>query len=263
MTLGKGFSEAIKKAARIFLSPTVTLIILLLVSVIVTTVTERSITASEEKLVPIYSVARNDKKIALTIDAAWGNEYTEKIIEILDGYGVKITFFTTDFWANEYPEDVKKLVLAGHEIGNHSLTHPDMTKLSEEEIRNELLTTWKTQKKLAGSSAVRLFRAPYGSYNNSLIKIANENGFECIQWSVDSIDWKEGVTADEVKKRVRNGVQSGSIILMHNNSRVITDVLPAVIEELLNEGYTFVPVSQLIYKTNYTVDKSGVQHGTN
>lgn len=251
-----------KKFRLIFLSPTFVLCILLAISFIISQVVPKVINTTSNRLVPIYNVDRNDKCISLTVDAAWGNEYTDKIIEILDKYNVTITFFTVNFWAEEYPEDIEKLKLHGHEIGNHSATHPDMANLSKEKIREELLTTWETQKKYAGSSAVRLFRAPYGSYNNLLIETCREYGFECIQWDVDSIDWKENANVDDVVNRVLTKTKSGSIILMHNNSSVITQVLPQVIEGLLNEGYTFVPVSQLIYKGNSNIDSNGTQHSS-
>lgn len=249
-----------KKIRLIFLSPTVGLCLLLVISFVTSRIVPNVINATANRLVPIYNVDRDDKYISLTVDAAWGNEYTDRIIEILDKYNVTITFFTVNFWAEEYPEDIKKLKLHGHEIGNHSATHPDMAKLTKDKISEELLATWETQKKYAGSSAVRLFRAPYGSYNNLLIETCREYGFECIQWDVDSIDWKENANVNDVVKRVLSKTKSGSIILMHNNSSVITKVLPQVIEGLLNEGYTFVPVSQLIYKGNYTVDSNGTQH---
>lgn len=251
------------KARNVFLSPTVTLCVLLVMSIILTNVSENYISTSKNRLVPIYSVDRSDKCIALTIDAAWGNQYTQEIIDILDKYNVRITFFTVDFWAKEYPEDIKALKLHGHEIGNHSATHPDMAELSKEKIKEELLTTWDTQVEYAGSSAVRLFRAPYGSYSNTLIETCEEYGFQCIQWDVDSIDWKEGARAEDVINRVLSKTKAGSIILMHNNSAVITQVLPVVLEKLIAEGYTFVPVSQLIYKGDYTIDANGVQHRSN
>lgn len=256
-------NDVLVKAKAVFLSPTVTLCALLIISILLTNISDIYMATSKNRLVPIYSVAREDKYISLTIDAAWGNQYTQEIIDILDRYNVHITFFTVQFWAEEYPEDIEALKLHGHEIGNHSSTHPDMATLSKEKIEEELLTTWETQLKYAGSSAVRLFRAPYGSYNNTLIETCAEYGFYCIQWDVDSIDWKEGVTAKDVINRVLKKTKSGSIILMHNNSEVITQVLPVVLEQLIAEGYTFVPVSQLIYKSDYTIDANGVQHKSN
>lgn len=257
--IGKFFSTLWRAA----LHPSATVCILLgLCIIIISVFGETSAPAAANRKLPIYSVERDDKCISLTIDAAWGNEYTSKIIEILDRYDIKITFFTVDFWAQTYPDDIKALKMAGHEIGNHSATHPDMAKLSKEEICNEITTTWQTQQALAGSSAVRLFRAPYGSYNNTLIEACEELGFYCIQWDVDSIDWKTNATADDVVNRVLSKVQSGSIILMHNNSQVIIDVLPRVIEALLEQGYTFVPVSQLIHLDNYTIDANGRQHAS-
>ena len=123
--------ETLKKAGNVFLSPTIMLCFLLIVSVVLTKINAGDVWASKDRLVPIYSVARDDKCISLTIDAAWGNEYTNQIIEILDKYNVRITFFTVNFWAETYPDDIKSLMLHGHEIGNHSATHPDMAKLSK------------------------------------------------------------------------------------------------------------------------------------
>ncbi len=252
-----------EKIKRFKLPPAVTLGILLVLSILFTNFSGNDVAVSSNRLVPIYRVNRNDKYISLTVDAAWGNEYTQEIIEILDKYNVRITFFTVDFWANDYPDDIRALKLHGHEIGNHSATHPDMAKLSAKKMEEELITTWNTQLKYAGSSAVRLFRAPYGSYSNELINVCEKHGFKMIQWDVDSLDWKEGETAKTVIDRVLKNVKSGSIILMHNNSSVITQVLPSVLETLINDGYTFVPVSQLIYQTNYTIDANGEQQRAN
>ena len=211
---------------------------------------------STQRLVPIYRVNRDDKHISLTIDAAWDNEYTAEIIRILDKYNVKITFFTAKLWADTYPDDIKALALAGHEIANHSATHPDM---SASEIQKELRETWDIQKKLAGNMAVRLFRAPFGSYSNTLIRECERLGFYTIQWDIDSLDWKLK-DPQEVIKRVLSNVSSGSVILMHNDSDVITTVLPVVLEKLISDGYRFVPVSQLIYTENYYIDEQGTQH---
>ncbi|MBP3347712.1 MAG: polysaccharide deacetylase family protein [Clostridia bacterium] len=258
---GRACLPLLIKVRDFLMTPSAVMCILLLISAVAAKI-EYDTTVASDKLVPIYSVDRQDKRISLTIDAAWGNQYTKEIVDILDKYGVRITFFTVDFWANDYPDDIRMLKLAGHEIGNHSATHPDMAKLSRDKMEQELLTTWETQKKLAGSSAVRLFRAPYGSYCNELIEVCNQNGFEVIQWSVDSLDWKEGQTADAVIERILDRTKAGSIILMHNNSDLITKVLPTVLEELIKQGYEFVPVSQLIYKNNFTIDANGVQHTT-
>ena len=219
----------------------------------------QAIPASSQRLVPIYRVDRDDKYISLTIDAAWDNEYTSQIISILDSYNVKITFFTAKLWADAYPDDIKALALAGHEIANHSSTHPDMAKLSAQAIQNELNETWDVQKRLGGTMAVRLFRPPFGSYSNALIQECERLGFYTIQWDVDSLDWKLK-EPQKVIDRVLSNVSSGSIILMHNDSDVITTVLPVVLETLLSQGYHFVPVSQLIYTENYYIDEQGTQH---
>ncbi|MBE5816594.1 MAG: deacetylase [Clostridiales bacterium] len=214
---------------------------------------------SSQRLVPIYRVERDDKCISLTVDAAWDNEYTSEIIRILDEYNVKITFFTAKLWADTYPDDIKALALAGHEIANHSATHPDMADLSTSAIQKELKDTWNIQKELAGAMAVRLFRAPFGSYSNTLIRECEKLGFYTVQWDIDSLDWKLK-DPQTVIDRVLSNVSSGSIILMHNDSDVITTVLPTVLEALIKDGYRFVPVSQLIYTENFYIDQQGTQH---
>lgn len=138
-----------------------------------------------ERRVPVYGVDTDEKKVAISFDAAWGNEFTAGILDILDTYDVKATFFLVDFWSQEYPEDVKEIAARGHDIGNHSTTHPDMANLSEAEIAEELNTSADTIESLTGSRPT-LFRPPYGSYSDTLIETAESLGYQTIQWSVDT-----------------------------------------------------------------------------
>lgn len=210
------------------------------------------------KELPIYSVYSEEKKIAISFDAAWGAEYTTTIMDILEERNIKTTFFLVGFWIDKYPERVKEIALRGHEIGNHSTTHPEMSKLSKTQIITEIETTQKKIEDLAGDRAVRLFRPPFGDYNDLLIQTCREMDFAVIQWDVDSLDWKElGVQpmVDRVIKNVRNG----SIVLFHNNAKYITEALPLILDHLLTEGYSIVPVSELIIKNNYRLDHTGRQ----
>ena len=141
---------------------------------------------AEERKIPIYSVERPDNKIAISFDAAWGNEHTAAILSILEEYDVKTTFFLVDFWAKKFPEDVKTIAAAGHEIGNHSATHPDLGKLSGAEIRRELETAGETILQLTGMQP-DLFRPPFGSYSNTLMDTAADCGYHVIQWSRDRL----------------------------------------------------------------------------
>lgn len=212
---------------------------------------------SQEKEIPIYSVETDEKKISISFDAAWGDEFTKDILDILDKYDVKSTFFLVGFWVEKYPEMVKEIYDRGHDVGNHSTNHPYMTKLSEEQIVQELNKTGDQIKKITSEVPI-LFRPPFGDYNDKLIKACKENDYYVIQWDVDSLDWKE-MGAQPVVERVTRNVQKGSIVLFHNNAKYVKEYLPKVIERLQEEGYEIIPVSELIYKENYYVDHTGRQ----
>ena len=158
----------------------------------------------------------------------------------------------------KYPEYAKRIVERGHELGTHSKTHPYMSKLTGGQVRDELHSSCKTIEKATGVKPT-LFRPPYGDYNNQLIEIATELGLYTIQWDVDSLDWKN-LSATELSLRVINGVKEGSIILCHNNGLHTAEALPMIFSTLQNRGYTFVPIGELIYKNNYTIDHAGKQH---
>ncbi len=208
---------------------------------------------------PIYCVEKSDddKVVALSFDAAWGNEDTGKLIEIMDKYKVKTTFFVVGGWVDKFPESVKQLSDAGHEIMNHSDTHPHMTQISVEKMKEEIENCGKKIEKITGKKP-NLFRAPYGDYDNKVIKTMKELGYYTIQWDVDSLDWKD-LTASEISDRVLKKVKPGSIVLFHNAALHTPEALPNIIETLQNKGYKIVPVSELILKENYTIDNAGMQ----
>jgi polysaccharide deacetylase family sporulation protein PdaB len=211
-----------------------------------------------KRQLPIYSVDTPEKKIAISFDAAWGDEYTEELLKIMEERNIKCTFFLVGFWVDTHPEQVKKIAEAGHEIGNHSTNHPHMSKLGKEQIIMEIETTQKKIEELAGDRAVKLFRPPFGDYNDTLISTCREIGFYPIQWDVDSLDWKEyGV--EHMYKQVISKVRNGSIILFHNNAKYTAQALPRILDHLLAEGYEFVPISELIYKEDYYIDHTGRQ----
>lgn len=209
------------------------------------------------RLVPIYSVEREDKLISVTFDCAWGTEHTDDILAALKASDVRATFFMVEFWSKKYPDYVKKIDAAGCEIGTHSSTHSYMSKLNAEEIKMELSASSNAIKEVTGKE-VELFRAPFGDYDDELIRTATEQGYYTIQWDVDSLDWKD-LSASDIAMRVINGVKSGSIILMHNNGLHTAESLPIILETLKNRGYKFVPVGELIYRQNYTIDGTGRQ----
>ncbi len=212
---------------------------------------------SKDKVLPIYCVDQDEEKISISFDAAWGDQFSDEILDILDRYQVKTTFFLVGFWVDKYPDMVKKIHERGHEIGNHSTTHPHMTQLSDEQIAEELNQTGEKIEKLIGKKPT-LFRPPFGDYNDRVIEVAKANGYYSIQWDVDSLDWKELGVQPVVDRVVRN-VKKGSIVLFHNNAKYVSEYLPLVIERLQKEGYEIVPISELIMKDNFYVDHTGMQ----
>ena len=206
---------------------------------------------------PIYCVQRDQKVVALSFDAAWGNEDTQQLIDILGKYNVKVTFFVVGEWVDKYPESVKALSDAGHEVMNHSSDHAHFNSLSAEEIVADINAC---NDKIEAVTGIRptLFRPPYGEYDDHVITAVRGMGMEPIQWDVDSLDWKE-LSASEITKRVTGKVQPGSIVLFHNAALHTPEALPGIIEALLRDGYTFVPISQLILNCEYTIDHTGRQ----
>ena len=191
------------------------------------------------------------------LPSPWGNEDTQELIDILGRYGVRATFFVVGDWVDKYPESVKALHDAGHEVMNHSNTHAHMNQLSAQEI---IADVEACNDKIEAVTGVRptLIRPPYGEYNDQVISAIRSIGMETIQWDVDSLDWKE-ISAQEIAQRVTSRVQSGSIVLFHNAALHTPEALPGILECLLQEGYTFVPVSELILEEPYTIDHTGRQ----
>lgn len=208
---------------------------------------------------PIYCVQTEEKKISLSFDAAWGNEDTAKILEILRKHDVKVTFFMTGGWVESYPDDVKAILAEGHDLGNHSENHKHMTELSDAEKKEELMKVHSKVKELTGYDMF-LFRPPYGDYDNGVVKTAGECGYYTIQWDVDSLDWKD-YGADSIIKTVtqHKHLGNGSIILCHNGAKYTAQALDTLLTTLKEAGYEVVPVSQLIIRENYHMDHEGRQ----
>lgn len=211
------------------------------------------------KELPIYCVETDEPKIALTFDAAWGNEDTAQILEILKKHDVKVTFFMTGGWVENYPEDVKAILAAGHDLGNHSENHKNMSRLSDEQKKEELMKVHEKVQTLTGYEMF-LFRPPYGDYDNAVVNVAKDCGYYTIQWDVDSLDWKD-YGADSIVKTVcgHKHLGNGTIILCHNGAKYTAQALDTLITTLKGKGYTFVPVSELIYKDGYHMNHEGRQ----
>lgn len=207
--------------------------------------------------IPVYNVKTDEKVVAISFDAAWGADKTEKIMQILKEYDANATFFLVGMWVENYPEITKKIAENGFEIGTHSNTHPDMVKLSQEQMELELSSSKKLIEDTTGKS-VQLFRAPFGSYNDTLISTCEKLNLTTIQWDVDSLDWK-GISAVDITTRILNKVYNGSIILCHNNSEHILEALPMVLDRLIKRGYKIKCVGDIIYKDGFTINHKGTQ----
>ena len=207
---------------------------------------------------PVYSVEREDRVISISFDASWGGDQTIGILDLLDEYNVKATFFLVGIWVDKYPELVKEIHDRGHEIGNHSDGHPHMTQISEAKMRTELSGMSDKLEAITGERPT-LFRPPYGDYNNAVVLTSRAEGYECVQWSVDSLDWKNRGVQDLISRATKN-VQPGDIILFHNDSQYILDALPTVLKTYQEQGFTLIPVGELLLQGDTTIDVQGKQH---
>lgn len=213
---------------------------------------------SVKKLVPIYSVETDDPRIALTINCAWNADDIDLILEALSKNEVKATFFLVGNWAIKFPEAVKKIHESGNEIANHSYLHPHVNNLSYEKNVEQITKCSDTINKITGIRT-NLYRGPYGEYNDTVIKAANDNNHTMIQWSIDTLDYK-GLSGEQMWERISPNLKNGSIILMHNGTENTALSLDTIIKNIKEKGYTPVTVSELIHKDNYSIDNNGVQH---
>lgn len=208
---------------------------------------------------PIYCVETPEKKVALSFDAAWGNEDTAKILEILKKHNVHVTFFMTGGWVESYPDDVKAILAAGHDLGNHSENHKNMSQLSNAEKEEELMKVHEKVKSLTGYEMF-LFRPPYGDYDNAVVETAKKCGYYAIQWDVDSLDWKDYGVDSIIRTVCENKhLCNGSIILCHNGAKYTAQALDTMLTRLEEAGYQVVPVSELIYRDHYHMNHEGRQ----
>lgn len=238
-----------------------TLLCCLIAGVLAVIITLQGITATIASAVqnrnPICSVVTDEKKIAISFDCDENDLETQRLLEILRRYNVKATFFVVGAWADKYPKSVLAIAAAGHELGNHSNTHPHMPKLNRTDMLAQITDCNAKIKAITGVSPI-LFRPPYGDSSGDLVEAVSSVPMYCTEWNIDSFDWKNP-SPRQIIERVTALAQPGSIVLFHNGALNTATALPDILDSLQKQGYTVVPVSQLIYKERYTVDASGMQ----
>ena len=236
-----------------------TVIVLFVTATVLSNMENNMVTTSTSasQLLPIYSVDCKENKVSLTMNCAWNADDIDSILETLNKCNVKITFFVVGDWVDKYPDAVKKIYESGHEIANHSNSHPHVSNLTYEKNVEEILNCSKKIEEITGEKT-KLYRGPYGEYNDTVIKAAQDNHHQMIQWSLDTLDYN-GLDYEQMWERLNTKITKGSIILMHNGTEHTADSLERIIQNIQKKGYEIVKVSDLIYQDNYTIDTSGMQ----
>lgn len=211
--------------------------------------------------VPIFNVETDEKKISLTFDLNWAEpDEVYKILDVLDKHEVKGTFFVIGKWL-VYPKGnevkLKEVSDRGHEIGNHSYEHPNFLQINRKQIAKEIVMTEKIIYDITGKNS-KYFRFPSGAYNAESVEVINSMGLACIQWSNDSIDWRNK-DADVEYANIMKDVKPGDIFLFHNNGKFTATNLDRMIPELKKQGYKIVTLEELLHKKEFFVDENGKQ----
>lgn len=213
---------------------------------------------AQDREIPIYSVETPEKAVAITFDCAWEADDIPDILSTLKEADVRASFFVVGQWAEKNPDMIRMIADGGHDVANHSYSHFRMGSLDRSTISKEIKQCGDLLTRLTDIPC-DLFRAPYGDYSNTVLREAKKLGYYTIQWDVDSLDWKPGISREEIMQRIRSKVRAGSIILFHNDTAHTAKLLPDVISELKGRGYSFKPVSALIIRENYDIDHTGRQ----
>lgn len=197
---------------------------------------------------PEIKLGRDDHQwIALTFDTGYNPEVQRQILAVLREYNVKATFLVVGSGVEQAPEVVKDVVADGHELGNHSFTHRDFLGLAPNQVLAELRDTEAAVKAVNPNVTTKpWFRAPFGNTNETIRKIVHDEGYYIVNWTVDSIDWVEGITADEVYWTIHRAIRPGAIIVEHGSSQASVEALKRLLPELIDQGYEFKTLSEIL-----------------
>lgn len=191
---------------------------------------------------PIYQGGAQPKKMALTCNVVWGEEYVPEMLKILKKNNVKMTFFMGGEWVKGFPTLTKEIA-KDHELGNHSYSHPHPTFISREENIDEIKRTEQEVYKVT-KIKTRLYAPPYGEFNNTVLQAAGESGYKTILWSIDTRDWQQP-SPDVIVKRICDKAHNGAIVLMHPTEPTVK-ALQEIIDSLKKQGYQLTTVSDVV-----------------
>ncbi|MBO5670731.1 MAG: polysaccharide deacetylase family protein, partial [Clostridia bacterium] len=219
--------------------------------------TEVSVAVIDESKPGIRKVDRTGA-VALSFDCGFENEYTQYILDTLDEYNAKATFFVTAMFVRGYPEMLKEIYARGHEIGNHTVNHLRLNELTVYDMYKEINTVNEEVEAVLGIRPT-LMRPPYGAGGKTVAAVSRSTGCEVMYWTVDSYDWHNKYTAEMIIERSTEGVGDGYIILFHNSARRTKETLRTILDDYVAKGLDLVSVSELMYNENYIVDENGMQ----
>lgn len=198
-------------------------------------------------------------KIALGFDCGYGNRYTEYILDMLDEYQAKATFFVTGYFIQGFPEMLREIHERGHEIGNHTMTHPRLGGMAElSEIYREIEGVNQGVYDTVGVRP-RVMRPPFGSCSVDAAAVSRMTCCEVVYWTMDSLDWDPDCPAERIIRRATENMGEGCIILFHNSAPKTEETLRAILEDYKAKGLEIVSVSELLYPSHYTIDEDGLQ----
>lgn len=207
-------------------------------------------TSPQQKTKILFKCDTLEKKVALTFNGGPDNYNTPKILDILNDKGVKATFFVVGDQINIFPEVLKRIVKEGHEIGNNTWSHTNLTKLLTNEVIKEVTKTEEIIKSITGIET-NIFRPPFGSLADSDLSVIDSLGLKVVNWNIDTVDY-EGTSANKIIDKVKMEISPGSIILQHSfqDSTGVLDgtisALPIIIDQLRSEGMEFVTIEELM-----------------
>ncbi|HHT49846.1 MAG TPA: polysaccharide deacetylase family protein [Firmicutes bacterium] len=197
---------------------------------------------------PVFQGPADQKKASLTINVAWGEEELPALLQILKKRGVKATFFFDGAWVKKFPEFVKEIHTAGHEIANHGLYHGHPAQMGREELKRLIVENDQLLAGVIGAEPAKLFAPPYGEFNEEIVAVAGNLGYRTIMWTIDTIDWQRPAP-EVIIRRVVDKMKGGAIILMHPTAPTV-QALDRIIQALQGQGYELVTVSELLRKAS-------------